>query len=139
VIDGLVMTFVDITRMKEWDDIQRLATVVKDSNDAILLMDFEGKITAWNKGAEKMYGYKEGKATTMNIRELVPRDKADETEAFVKKLRGGEMVDSFDTQRITEDGKRLGVWLTVTKLADTEGKPVAIATTERDVTGKKGF
>ncbi|MCP4574998.1 MAG: PAS domain S-box protein, partial [Deltaproteobacteria bacterium] len=140
VIDGLVITFVDVTRMKQWEEeIQRFATVVRDSNDAILLMDFEGKITAWNKGAEKMYGYTEKKALKMNIREMVPRNKADEAEAFVKKLKSGELVDSFETQRITEDGKRLDVWLTVTKLTDGEGKPVAIATTERDVTGKKGF
>ncbi len=139
VIDGVVITFVDVTRIKEWDEIQRLATVVRDSNDAILLMDFDGKITAWNKGAEKMYGYREDKALTMNIREIVPRDKAEEATAFVKKLESGDLVDSFETQRMTEDGRRLDVWLTVTMLTDGEGKPVVIATTERDVTGKKGF
>lgn len=139
VIDGLVITFVDVTRMKEWEDMQRLATVVRDSNDAIMLMDFEGKITAWNKGAEMMYGYKEDKALTMNISEIVPRDKAEEAALFVKKLKSGELVDSFKTQRMTEDGRRLDVWLTVTKVTDTQGQPVAIATTERDVTGVKGL
>ena len=139
VIDGVVITFVDITRMKQWEEMRRLAAVVRDSNDAIMLLDFEGNITAWNRGAEKMYGYKERKALTMNIREIVPPEKAEEAAVFVKKLKGGELVDSFETQRMTEDGRRLEVWLTVTKLADAEGRPLAIATTERDITGRKGF
>ena len=32
--------------------VRRLATVVRDSNDAIIISDFEGRITAWNRGAE---------------------------------------------------------------------------------------
>ena len=138
VIDGLVITFVDVTRMKEWEmGIQRLATVVMDSNDAIMLMDFEGKITAWNKGAEKMYGYTEKKALTMNVKELVPRDKVDEMKAIAKKLKSGESVDSVETQRITAGGELLDVWLTVTGLTDSDGTPLAIATTGRNITGWK--
>jgi len=31
--------------------MRRMATVVRDSNDAITIQDFEGRITAWNRGA----------------------------------------------------------------------------------------
>jgi len=71
----------------------------------------------------------------MNIIDIVPEDKREEVLAFVKKLIK-EDVESFETQRITKDGKILDVWLTVTKLVDESGKPVSIATTERDITGK---
>ena len=138
VIEGVVITFVDITRMKQWEEIQRLAAVVRDSNDAIMLMDFDGNITAWNKGAEKMYGYREAKAITMNIREIIPPEKVEEAEDFIRKLQRGNLVDSFETQRMTKDGRRLDVRLTVTRLADPEGTGTAIATTERDITGRKG-
>ena len=115
-----------------------MAAVVRDSNDAIMLMDFEGNITAWNSGAVKMYGYREAKAKTMNIREIIPPDKVEETADFISKLKSGDLVNSFETQRMTEGGTRLDVWLTVTRLADVNGKAVAIATTERDITGRKG-
>ena len=54
------------------ENIRRLATVVKDSNDAITIHDFEGHITAWNHGAELMYGYSEKEALKMNIDLLTP-------------------------------------------------------------------
>jgi two-component system CheB/CheR fusion protein len=140
LIDGVVITFVDITKMKraekalrESEANRRLAAVVKDSNDAVTVMDFEGNILAWNKGAEKMYGYSENEAMKMNIRGIVPEDRQKETSDFMKKLQK-ENVTSFETLRVTKDGKRLKVSLTVTRLVDDDGKPVAVATTERDIT-----
>lgn len=139
IIDGVVITFVDITKIKRAEMTlresranQRLAAVVKDSNDAITVQDFEGNITEWNKGAVKMYGYSEDEALKMNIRDLVPEDKRKEALALIKKIQK-EDVESFETRRITKDGKRLNVWLTVTRLVDDDGKPMAIATTERDI------
>jgi two-component system, chemotaxis family, CheB/CheR fusion protein len=143
IIDGVVITFVNITKIKRaekvlWDSEvnRRLAAVVRDSNDAVTVLDFEGNITAWNKGAVNMYGYSEDEVLKMNILDLVPEDKRKEALAFIKKLQK-EDVESFETQRITKDGKQLNVWLTMTRLVDDDGKPMAIATTERNITGRK--
>ena len=133
---GVVITFVDITRIKVGESsIRRLATVVMDSNDAITAYDLEGNISAWNKGAKKMYGYSEAEAMKMNIRDIVPNDKKAEALDFVQKLKEEKEVSSLNTQRKNKAGRVLDVWLTVTKLVDDEGKTIAVATTERDVTG----
>jgi len=133
---GVVITFVDITRIKVGESsIRRLATVVMDSNDAITAYDLEGNISAWNKGAKKMYGYSEAEAMKMNIRDIVPNDKKAEALDFVHKLKEEKEVSSLNTQRKNKAGRVLDVWLTVTKLVDDEGKTIAVATTERDVTG----
>jgi len=142
VIDGVVITFTNITHIKKTEKMQRrLATIVRDSNDAITIQDFDGNIIAWNKGAQKMYGYSEDEAIQMNIRDIVPKDKSEEALAFVKQLQEEEEkeeeVESFETFRLTKDGRTLDVWLTVTKLADDMGKTIAIATTERNVTERK--
>ncbi|MCP4722477.1 MAG: PAS domain S-box protein [Desulfobacteraceae bacterium] len=127
----------DITKQKRSEEnLRRLATVVKDSNDAITVQDTEGNITAWNKGAEKMFGYSGAEALSMNITDIVPDDRKKEALAFVQKLQEEE-VGSFETERMTKDGRLLDVWLTVTKLVDDQGKTVAIATTERDITERK--
>ena len=143
IIDGVVITFVNITKIKRAEKAlrdsetnRRLAAVVRDSNDTITVQDFEGNITAWNKGAVNMYGYSEGEALKMNILDIVPEDKRKEALAFIKKVLKKD-IESFETQRITKDGKQLNVWLTVTRLVDDDGKPIAIATTERDITGRK--
>ena len=132
VIDGVVITFVDITKIRVTRDTRRLATVVRDSNDAITVQDFEGNISAWNRGAERMYGYSETEALKMNIRDIVPDNKKKEALNLVKKVQKEE-VKSINSQRKTKDGQILNVWLTFTKLVDDDGKPVAVATTERDL------
>ncbi len=53
------------------EDLLRMATVVRDSNDAITIQDFEGRITAWNRGAELMYGYSEEEALAVPLAKAV--------------------------------------------------------------------
>ncbi len=119
------------------EDMARLATVVSDSNDAVILSDLDGKITAWNKGAKETYGYSEAEALKMNVREIVAEEDREAAMTLIKKIKTGDVVKSFELRRVTKDGKILDVWLTTTLLTDEEGKPVAIATTERDITERK--
>jgi PAS domain S-box-containing protein len=114
-----------------------MVTVVRDSNDAITIQDFEGRITAWNHGAELMYGYSEAEALATNIERLTAPGKVAEHKDFIRRLIAGEAVTSFETQRVTKDGRILDVWMTVTKLVDKARKPIGIASTERDITELK--
>ena len=135
---GIASTERDITaRKREEENLRRMATVVRDSNDAITIQDFEGRITAWNHGAELMYGYSEAEALVMNIERLTAPGKVDEQKDFIRRLIAGEAITSFETQRVTKDGRVLDVWMTVTKLMDDAGKPIGIASTERDITERK--
>jgi len=115
-------------------NIRRLAVVIKDSIDAITVQDLQGNILAWNKGAEKMYGYSETEALTMNILQFVPPDKKKEAEQYFEKIASGQIIESFETQRTSKSGKILDVWLVVTCLKDDSGSIDSIATTERDIT-----
>ncbi|MBU1867607.1 MAG: PAS domain S-box protein, partial [Candidatus Margulisbacteria bacterium] len=119
------------------NEASRMVTVVRDSNDAITIQDFEGKIAAWNRGAELMYGYSEQEALKKNIWDLTPPDKSAEQKDFNRRLLAGEKVSSLETQRLTKDGRLLDVWLTVTKLVDETGEVIGIASTERDITERK--
>ena len=129
---------IDITERKQAEaEHRRLATIVLDSNDAVTVQDFDGRLTAWNRGAEQMYGYSEAEALTMNIRDIVPEDRCDEALEYLERIARGEDVQSLETRRSSKDGRTLDVWLTVTKLVDDDGKPVGVATTERDITERK--
>jgi PAS domain S-box-containing protein len=127
-----------VTERKRAEEGTRLlATIVRDSNDAVIVQDLEGKILAWNRGAEKMYGWTEAEALQMSIRATIPRGQRGEALALGRMLAEGETVDSLETRRVAKDGRELDVWLTVTALTDDMGKPVAVATTERDITQRK--
>ena len=135
----------DITRRKKaeialnekLEELRRLATVVTDSNDAIILHDLDGKILAWNHGANEIYGYSEGEALGKNVRDIVAEADRDAALDLIQRIAQGEVVESFELRRVTKDGRVLDVWLTTTLLTDEAGKPVAIATTERDITERK--
>ncbi|MCL5281091.1 MAG: PAS domain S-box protein [Planctomycetes bacterium] len=132
---GIVM---DITARRQSEaDLRRLATVVLDSNDAVTLQDLDGHILAWNRGAELMYGYSAREALQMNIEVLVPPGARAQARSFLDAIQRGDEVVSLEVQRQTKDGRILDVWLTTTKLVDNEGHPVAMATTERDITRRK--
>jgi PAS domain S-box-containing protein len=125
------------SEIKEIEDLRRLAAVVMDSNDAIILQDFEGKILSWNKGAKEIYGYTEAEALKMNINKLVAESDREAALALIEKIKHGEIVKSFELKRKSRDGRILDMWLTITLLNDKSGKPTAIATTEHDITERK--
>ncbi len=136
-IASLLVTTRNITGRKKIELLSRLSVVLADSNDAITVQDFAGNITAWNPGAERMYGWSEAEALTMNIRELIPEEKREDALAFVRKLADGMTMELFETQRITEEGEVLDIRLTGTALVNDDGEPYAVATTERDMTVRK--
>ncbi len=128
----------DITeRSRAAKQIHSMPTVLADSNDAVTFQDLDGTITAWNRGAERMYGYVQAEALGMNIRTIVPKARMAEAITYLDRLAGGEVVDSFETQRIARGGRVLDVWLTITALKDDAGRPVGIVATERDITDRK--
>jgi PAS domain S-box-containing protein/putative nucleotidyltransferase with HDIG domain len=126
----------------------RLAVVLHDSSDAVIIQDMDGKITTWNLGAEKMYGYSEAEGLGMNIEQITPAEKLAEQKEYFRRLAAGEAVDSFETQGIAKDGSILHVWLTVTKVLErpTDSvistgqaivQPVGFALLERNITERK--
>ncbi len=133
MIDGLVITFSNITELMRMENAQRLAAVVSDSSDAITVQELDGQIMSWNKGAANLYGYTEAEATKINIKTLIPKDKRKNYKARIEDIKAGRNIDPVKSKRIAKDGTIVDVLITTTKLVDKDGKPTAIATTERDV------
>ncbi len=133
VIDGVVMTFLDIHTVKQSDKVRRLATVLEDANDAVTVLDLEGGILAWNKGARQLYGWTEAEALKMTYADLVPKDHENKFQNIIHKLTKSKTIKSFKTRRMTKDGGILDIWLTASALTDENGQMVEIAITERDL------
>jgi len=109
VIKGAVITFTDITEMKQAREIlkesestRRMAVIVHDASDAITLQDMEGRILAWNPRAASMYGWSEAEALTMNIGNLIPESRKEEELATLKKLSHAEVMEPYRTQRFRQ-------------------------------------
>lgn len=137
VIDGVVLTFVNITVAKRSQELERLASILNDSNDALTVHDLQGSFVEWNKGAEKMYGFTKAEALKMKTTDIIPVNKKKEALDLLEKVKTGKKIRSFETQRLTKDKRILDVSLTVTKLVDNNGQIYSIATTERDISEEK--
>lgn len=128
----------DITDAKEVEKIRDyLATVVKQSNDAIYIHDNEGSIISWNDGAEKIYGYTEKEALKMKIWNIIPEYMQPEIERIVNDILQGKKIQSLQTKRITKHGKIVDVLLSASVIIDTANEHKSIAITERDITLQK--
>jgi two-component system CheB/CheR fusion protein len=139
VIEGAVITFVDVTEMKQVEaalekeatKLLRLSVVVRDAYDAITMQDLQGRILAWNPGAERMYGWSETEALLMNVRDRIPPGLQEDAVAKLLQLSQAEILAPYRAQRITKEGAVTEVWITATALVNQAGQIYAIATTER--------
>ncbi len=140
VIEGAVITFTGITLLKraeaalrDSEALRRLAVVVRDSQDAITVQDFDGRILAWNPAAERMYGWSEAEALAMNVGALVPKGRRKEALVHLRRLSGAEGLGPIRAKRLAKDGQIVAVWLTATALVNDSGEPYAVSTTERKI------
>ncbi|MGO9923786.1 MAG: PAS domain S-box protein, partial [Isosphaeraceae bacterium] len=138
-IDGVVITFVDITERKAVADAVggRLAAVVESSADAIFSKDLDGTIRTWNRGAERLYGYSRDEAVGRSVKMLVPEDRADEWTKVMAVLARGEHVEQLETERLRKDGKRVTMELTISPVRSSGGNVVSASVTGRDITDRK--
>ncbi len=134
VVSGSQKDFSNICCQVDYiPSLQRLSTVIEDSNDAVSLIDLHGNIKAWNRMAEEMYGYLAADAMQMSIFDLVPASLKKQTSRLLKDVGAGVLIRPFETQRIARDGTVLDIRIKVTRMIE-DGKIIAIAATERDLT-----
>lgn len=83
---------------------KHLASMIASSNDAILAIDLDMKITSWNAAAERLYGYSEAEALGKSVLVLVPDDRTDEEPTILRQIRAGRIVEPYETVRLCKDG-----------------------------------
>ncbi len=120
----------------------RLALIIDSSEDAIIGQDLDGSITSWNKGAERIYGYAPEEVIGMNISLLVPPDEAanglpDESSEILEEVARGEGIEHRESVRVTKDGRRLDVSISVSPLRDAKGDVIGASAIARDMTDQK--
>ena len=140
VIEGAVISFTEISEVKraqaalrESESLRRLAVVVRDSNDAVVVHDLEGRIRAWNPRAAWLYGWSEAEALAMHVSVIIPEGLREAALAEVRQHSGAVVLEPYRTQRLAKDGRIVEVLLTASALVDEAGETYAVATTEREV------
>jgi two-component system, chemotaxis family, CheB/CheR fusion protein len=137
-VTGTVNMLVDITERKRAEVLaERLAAIIKSSDDAILSKTLDGIITSWNIGAERLFGFRPDEIVGRSIMTLVPPDRHDEEIDILDQVRRGEHIQHYETLRRSKDGSDVWISLTVSPLRGAGGTIVGASTIARDMTERR--
>ncbi|MEX2043598.1 MAG: ATP-binding protein [Patescibacteria group bacterium] len=113
---------------------QILTSIVEHTDDAVISRDLDGNILTWNKGAERLYGYKLSEVVGRPMNIIIPEDLPPDDREVIRKIRRGEHINHYVTTRRRKDGSKVVVDLTVSPLRDKQGKFIGISSIARDIT-----
>ena len=115
----------------------RLAAIVESSDDAIIGKTLEGIIVDWNRGAERLYGYTAAEVIGRPISLLIPLDRPDELPSIMAQLKRGERIDHYETERITKEGRRISVSVTISPIRNSAGRLIGASAIARDISERR--
>ena len=128
----------DVTERKLVEvELRRLAAGVDSSADAIFSKDRDCRITSWNRGAERLYGYTASEIVGQHVSVLVPADRVGEEQGILDRVLRGEDVGRYETQRLAKDGTVIDVSITVSPIYGTSGDVIGASSIHRDITEQK--
>jgi PAS domain S-box-containing protein len=128
----------DITELKRTEAARRqLAAIVESSEDAIIGKAPDGTIASWNRGAERIYGYRAEEVIGRPISILAPGGHEQEMPAIMERIQRGESVEHFDTQRRRKDGTIIDVSVTVSPIKSHIGEIIGASVVARDITARR--
>lgn len=120
---GVVLVFRDWSLQRSAEENRaRLAAIVESSDDAIISKNLDGIIQTWNIVAERLFGYKPQEIIGRPIILLVPSDRLSEEDFILGRIRQGQKVERLETVRVTKDGRRIPVALSVSPVRDGHGR-----------------
>ena len=135
---GAVNLLVDITdRRRAEEAIQRLASIVESSDDAIVAKNLDGIITNWNKGAERIFGYLSEEIVGRSIKTIIPPEYHSEEDAIIQRIKRGQRVEHYETVRQRKHGSQVEVSLTISPIKDALGKVIGASKIARDISERR--
>lgn len=114
-----------------------LSAIIDSSDDAIVSKDLNGIITSWNKGAEKIFGYRPDEVVGHSILIILPDDRKPEEADILARIRRGERIDHFETVRRRKDGSLIDVSVTISPIRGPDGVVLGASKIARDITEQK--
>ena len=108
--------------------------LVESAADAIVSVDLAGRVLDWNAAAEQMFGWRAREIVGRPVGTIVPPDRSDELPWLIEHVGRGEPIRALETVRLTHDGHRLRVSVTISPIRGEDGRLAGLSGIYRDVT-----
>lgn len=109
------------------------AAIIESSSDAIIGKDLQGKITSWNKAAERLLGFKASEIIGKTIDYIVPAERKNAIEQYLKKIYAGQKVDHYQTILLKRDSTEIKVSISISPIKDHSEKVIGAVSIAREV------
>ena len=129
----------DKNRLKADELRSSLAAIVESSQDAIISADLNGRVTSWNRGAERIFGYTHHEMVGEYIATLVPPQFKDESRHCLQKLIPDQESKTMETILSRKDGVLVDVFLNISPIKDTRGQVIGYSGIFQDITEWKQY
>lgn len=113
-----------------------LESIIDNSADAIVTTALDGKITSWNQGAEKIFGFSETEAMG-SVMPFIPEFLLAQEYENIEKIKKGEVLRDIETLRRKKDGTIIEVSLALSPIKDAAGAVIGVSGISRDISEKK--
>jgi len=131
-------TIQDVTDRKNAEEARRwLAEIVSSSNDAIIGASLDGTVLSWNNAAERLFGYTAVEMIGQQLVRLVPAKRWTEAADILDRLRKGERVPEFETERVDRSGRIFEASFMISPIRSAEGRMIGAAVRCRDISTRK--
>jgi PAS domain S-box-containing protein len=111
-----------------------LENLIHSAGDAIITVNKEDVVSAWNHSAERIFQYRAAEMLQQHIAGLFPRELYDEWRDEVQRQGGSK---SFDAQLRRRDGMPMHVSLTLSPLLNARDELAGFSAIIRDVTEER--
>jgi two-component system, chemotaxis family, CheB/CheR fusion protein len=130
VIDGLVVTFVDISPIKRAEvRLYRMSKVFIDGLDPVLIVDLKGTIIDLNDEMVHSYGGTRNDLLHRPVVITAPAAERKTLEDQLERCRKGELIRSVEGRRLDKHGREYKMLMTLSLLRLERGEPEAISLT----------
>jgi PAS domain S-box-containing protein len=109
-----------------------LAALVENASDSIIARDLDGRIIAWNKASEALYGWAAEEMIGQDIFRIVPKTRVEEHRGWIERAKEGLSTGPLKTERITKDGKLIPIVITVSPIVARNGEVLGASAIEHE-------
>ena len=127
--DGYLLTGQDITARRMGEQVQR---IFDSSHDGIVAVDLQLRITAWNAGAERLFGLTEHEAVGRHLSICIPEHlRAEDAARLTAAMAEPDGVATFVTDRVHPDGTVQQVEVSAAPIVGASGSVVGASLVHR--------